>query len=74
MTRLDGLVRYEDGVVVEETDQPANAVAPDDEVRGLARRLLAATGWADDGRAVVHLGITLQCRPKRRNEDQLALW
>jgi DNA polymerase-4 len=73
VTRLDALVRYEDGGVVEETDQPPDAVAPE-EVRVRARSLLDTTGWADDGRAVVHLGITLQCRARRRNEDQLSLW
>jgi DNA polymerase-4 len=73
VTRLDALVRYDDGVVVEETDQPPDALAPDG-VRIRARRLLDGTGWAGDGRAVVHLGISLQCRPLRRNEDQLALW
>jgi DNA polymerase-4 len=74
VTRLDGLVRFEDGVVVERADQPAAAMTDAAEVRTRAGALLARTGWADDGRAVVHLGINLQCRPTRRNEDQLALW
>jgi DNA polymerase-4 len=74
VTRLDGLVRYEDGFVVEQADQPAAALADPDEVRARARALLARTRWSEDGRAVVHLGINLLCRPSRRNDDQLALW
>lgn len=74
VTRLDVLVRYEDGVVVDRPDPLQAALTDHEQVRERAHHLLASSGWADDGRAVVHLAIGLQCRPARRNEDQLELW
>lgn len=74
VTRVDGFVRYEDGVTTERLDPLAVAVTDHDDVRDQARRLLAATEWADDGRAVIHLMVGFHCRPATRNDDQLALW
>ncbi len=74
VTRLDVLLRYEDGLTTEQPQPLADPVTDHDAVRGQAQDLLARTGWTDDGRGVVHLAVTLSCRPARRNEDQLGLW
>ena len=64
---LHVLVRFEDGAAVERSDVVADGIRDEQEVRSRGRRLLGATQWADDGRAVVHLSLGLHCRPARRN-------